>query len=157
MLTQSGLIMTAYLAAGRVGAVATCLVLKISPWETLIIAMLIDLLQIPAYGIMLETSKRHIVLPERFQMWIKKKSEKFKRRVLEKRFWQKVLHYQPMAVVVVSFVPFRGFGVLSACILAMMLGYGRLHGTALIMAGSFIGSLVSVWVIFFPGRYFGVL
>ena len=157
LLSQSGLIMTAYLAAGRVGAVATCLILGISPWETLIIAMLIDLFQIPIYGLALETSKRHMLLPERFQKWINKKSEKFKARIQEKKFWQSVLRYQPLALVVVSIVPFRGFGVLSACILAVMLDYGRIHGTILIMAGSFIGSVVSVWAIFSPGRYFGVL
>jgi len=157
LLSQSGLIMAAYLATGRVGAIATCLILGISPWETLIIAMLIDLFQIPVYGFTLETSKKHMILPERFQKWIKTKAEKFKTRVLEKRFWQSVLRYQPVALVVVSIVPFRGFGVLSACILAVMLGYGRFHGTVLIMAGSFIGSFLSVGAIFFPGRFFGVL
>ena len=53
LLSQSGLIFVAYLAAGRVGAIATCLILGISPWETLFIALLIDGCQIPVYGLML--------------------------------------------------------------------------------------------------------
>jgi uncharacterized membrane protein len=157
LLSQSGLIFVAYLAAGRVGAIATCLILGISPWETLFIALLIDGCQIPVYGLILETSKKHVALPKRFQNWAEAKSEKFKTRVLEKKSWQHVLRFQPAAIVIVSTVPIRGFGVLSACILAVMLGYDRIYGTVLIMIGSFIGSFLSVWAIFFPGRFFGVL
>ena len=157
LLSQSGLIMTAYLAAGRVGAVATCLILGISPWETLIISVLIDLFQIPVYGLALETSKKHMILPHRFRKWVTAKAEKFKTRVREKKFWQNVLRYEPVALVFVSMVPFRGFGILSACILAVMLGYGRVHATVMIMIGSFFGSFLAIWTIFFPGRFFGVL
>jgi uncharacterized membrane protein len=157
LLSQAGVIIAAYLAAGRIGAVAACLMLGISPWETLLFVMLIDFFQVPVYGMMLVVSKRRMAMPERFQKWVTKKSEKLKTRILEKKYWKKLLSYQPVAVVAVSAVPFRGFGILSACILAVMLGYGRVHGTALIMTGSFLGSLVLVWTIFFPGRYFGIL
>jgi len=156
LLTQSGLIIAAYLAAGRVGAVATCLVLGLSPWETVMVAMLIDLFQIPVYGLALETAKRHAILPERFQTWVQIKSERFKVRIMNKTFWQRMLRFHPIALVAVSSIPVRGFGVLSACILAVLLGYDRFSGTILIMTGSFIGSFVSVWAIFFPGRYFGL-
>ena len=157
VLSQSGIIFTAYVAAGRVGAVAACLLLGISPWETLIIAVLIDLFQIPVYGLALETSKKHMALPKRFQNWVDRKSKKLSIRVQEKNYWRKLLRYRHMAIIIVTTVPFRGFGVLSATILAVMLGYGRIHGTILIVTGSIIGSLFSVWAIFFPGRYFGVL
>jgi uncharacterized membrane protein len=157
MLSQSGIIFTAYVAAGRVGAVAACLFLGISPWETLIIAVLIDLFQIPVYGFALETSKKHVVLPRRFQGWVNRKSEKFRTRVQGKKYWPKLLRYRHLAIIVVTTVPFRGFGVLSATVLAVMLGYGRVHGTILIATGSIIGSFFAVWAVLFPGRYFGVL
>ena len=72
MLSQSGIIFAAYIAAGRVGAIAACLFLGISPWETLIVAVLIDMAQVPVYGLALETSKKHMVLPRRFQNWVNK-------------------------------------------------------------------------------------
>ncbi len=157
LLSQSGLIFAAYLAAGRAGAVAACLLVGISPWETLIIAMLIDLCQIPVYGLIIETSTKHVALPKRFERWIKARSEKLQARIQKKRFWQSLVRSRPIAVIVVATLPFRGFGVLSACILAFMLDFGRGSSTALIMAGSLIGSALSVCVLFFPGRYFGVL
>ena len=157
LLTQSGLIFTGYLAAGRVGSIAACLILGISPWATLIIILLIDICQIPVYGMIIESSKKHIVLPKRIQTWVQDKTEKLKIRMKEKVFWQRLIPFQHMTVILVSTIPLRGFGIMSACILAAMLGYGRLLGTVLIMAGSFACSLLSICVFFFPGRYFGVL
>ncbi len=157
MLSQSGIIFTAYLAAGRVGAIAGCLFLGISPWETLLVAVLIDIAQVPVYGLALETSKKHMILPKRFQTWVSKKSDKFRNLVQEKTYWKKLLHYRDLALIVVTSVPLRGFGVLSACVLAAMLGYGRIRASILIMTGSVIGSVFAIWAIFFPGRYFGIL
>ena len=157
LLSQSGIILTAYLAAGRLGAVAACLVLEISPWVTLLIAVLIDFFQIPVYGLTLETSKKHLILPKRFQTWADKKSELFRTRIHGKKYWRNLLKFQPVGVIVVTTVPFRGFGVLSATVLAVMLGYGRIKATALILIGSIIGSLFAIWAFLIPGRYFGVL
>ncbi len=157
MLSQSGIIFTAYLAAGRVGAIAACLLLGISPWETLIVAVLIDIAQVPVYGLALETSKKYMILPKRFQRWVDKKSEKFRNLVQEKRYWKRLLRYRDFALIVVTSVPLRGFGVLSACILAATLDYGRIRASIMIMVGSVLGSLFAIWAIFFPGRYFGVL
>lgn len=157
MLSQSGIIFTAYLAAGRVGAIAACLFLGISPWETLIVAVLIDIAQVPVYGLALETSKKHMILPKRFQNWVNNKSEKFRNLIQEKEYWKRLLRYRDLALIVVTSVPLRGFGVLSACILAAMLGYGRIRASILIMTGSVIGSGIAILAIFFPGRYVGVL
>jgi uncharacterized membrane protein len=157
VLSQGGIVITAYLAAGRLGAIAACLLMGISPWQTLMVSMLIDLFQIPVYGLVLEITKRRITLPGRFTNWMMARTEKVRTRILEKESWKGMIHYRHAAVVVVATLPFRGFGVLSACILAVMLGYGRIAGTALIMAGSLIGSAIAVCVILFPGRYFGVL
>ena len=157
LLSQSGIILTAYLAAGRLGAVAACLFLEISPWVTLLIAVLIDFFQIPVYGLTLETSKKHLILPERFQTWADRKSKLFRTRIQGKKYWQNLLKFRPVGVIVVTTVPFRGFGVLSATVLAVMLGYGRFKATALILIGSIIGSLFAIWAFLIPGRYFGVL
>jgi uncharacterized membrane protein len=157
VLSQGGLVITAYLAAGRLGAIAACLLIGLSPWQSLIVSLLIDIFQIPAYGLTLETTKKRITLPGRFLNWMMAKTEKVRMQILEKESWKWLLRYRHAAIVVVATLPFRGFGVLSACILAMMLGYGRVAGTALIMAGSLIGSAIAVCVILFSGRYFGVL
>ena len=156
LLSQSGIILTAYLAAGRLGAVTACLFLGISPWMTLIIAVLIDFFQIPVYGLTLETSRKHLILPERFQDWANRKSELFRTRIQEKKYWQNLLHFRHVGLIVVTTVPFRGFGVLSATVLAVMMGFGRFKATALILIGSIIGSLLAIWLILIPGRYFGV-
>ncbi len=157
MLSQGAIIFPAYLAAGRAGVVATCLYLGISPWETLIIAVLIDMFQIPIYGLALETSKKHVILPERFQNWVALKSKKLQKKIREKKYWQKILHFQNIAIIIVTTIPFRGFGVLSASILAVILGYNRVTGTILILTGSIIGSVLSILAIYFPGKYFGLL
>ncbi|SPD73913.1 membrane hypothetical protein [uncultured Desulfobacterium sp.] len=156
-LSQGGIVITAYLAAGRLGAIAACLIMGLSPWHSLFISLIIDLFQIPVYGLALESAKRRINLPGRFTTWIKTKADRVRTGILEKESWKGVLRYRHVAIVLVATLPFRGFGVLSACILAVMLGYGRVVGTSLIMSGSLIGSAIAVCMILFPGRYFGVL
>lgn len=157
LLELSGLIVAAYLAAGRTGSIATCLVFGITPLETLVIALLMDMVQMPFYGFLLETSHRHIPLPERFRMWVNHRSQKIRERMEGKRYLKRLARYQPLAVMVVSTIPFRGFGVFSACVLAFMLGYGRLVAASLIISGSFIGSLLSILIFFFPARWFNAL
>lgn len=157
LLELSGLIVAAYLAAGRTGSIVTCLVLGITPLETLVIALLMDMVQMPFYGFLLEASHRHIALPERFRMWVKHRSQKIRERMEGKRYLKRLARYKPLAVIAVSTIPFRGFGVFSACILAFMLGYGRFAAASLIISGSFIGSLLSILIFFFPARWFNAL
>jgi len=157
LLELSGLIVAAYLAAGRTGSIATCLVLGITPLETLVIVLLMDMVQMPVYGFLLEASHRHIPLPERLRMWVKHRAQKIRERMEGKRYLKRLARYQPLAVIAVSTIPFRGFGVFSACILAFMLGYGRFTAASLIISGSFIGSLLSILIFFFPARWFNAL
>ena len=77
MLMTINVILVAYLAAGRTGAIVCCLFLDIVIWQTLTIVLLIDLMQIPVYGLLIETSQRHLTLPKQCQMWIKRRSQKF--------------------------------------------------------------------------------
>jgi uncharacterized membrane protein len=153
MLKLSGLTLAAYLAAGRTGAIAVCLYWGITVWETLIIIFVIDMIQIPVYGLLIEASQRHLVLPERFQMWIKRRVQKLQERMESRKYCKQLASFKPMSVVAVSSIPFRGFGIFSACILSFMLGYNRFTGTFLIMSGSFIGSLLSVAILFMPARW----
>jgi len=157
MLELSGLIFAAYFAAGRTGAIATCLFLGIAVWETLIIAILIDFLQIPFYGLMIEASQKYVVLPERFQTWVKRRFKKFQDRLEVKGFLNRLSSHKPLAVLAVSTIPFRGLGIFSACILSVMLGYSRSTGTFLIMLGSLIGSVLSILFFFLPARWLGGL
>jgi uncharacterized membrane protein len=157
LLKASSLIVAAYLAAGRTGSVATCLYLGIDPLETLIIALFIDIVQVPVYGILLQASNRIIKLPRRFQAWIEERSRKIKDRIERGAFWKRFNRFKPLAVVAVTIIPFRGFGVFSACILAFIMGYRRLVSTLLILCGSFLGALMTILVFFFPARWLSAL
>jgi uncharacterized membrane protein len=157
LLKTGSIVIAAYLAAGRTGSVATCLYLGITPLETLLIALIMDVVQIPAYGFMLQTSHRYVRFPKRFRTWLEEKSRRIKERIEKRSYWKRVVRYQPLAVVAVSIIPFRGFGVFSASILAFMMGYPRFAGTFLVMSGSFIGSVLSILVFFFPVRWLSAL
>ena len=157
LLKAVSLIMAAYLAAGRTGSVATCLYLGFEPLETLIIALFIDIVQIPVYGILLQASNRFLSLPRRFRAWIEERSRKIKERIEKGLYWKKLIPFQPLAIMAVSMIPFRGFGVFSACILAFIMGYRRLKSTLLIMCGSFVGALLTILIFFFPARWLSAL
>ena len=153
LLKLSSLILAAYLAAGRTGSIAICLYWGITVWETLIVVLFIDMIQIPVYGFLVEASQRHVILPERFQMWITRRSQKLQERMEKKKYLKQLARFKSFSVVAVSSIPFRGFGIFSACILAFILGYNRIIGTFLIMAGSFIGALLSILILFMPVRW----
>jgi uncharacterized membrane protein len=153
LLKVSGLILAAYLAAGRTGSVATCLYLGLKPHETLIIALLMDLIQIPVYGLILTLSGRFIKVPERVRKWIDHRTQAIQRRIQSGPNWKRLSRYRPLAVIAVSIIPFRGFGVFSACILAFIMGYGRVAGTCLIMSGSLVGAVVTTLVFYHPARW----
>ncbi len=157
LLKVGSLIAAAYLAAGRTGSVATCLYLGIEPLETLLIALLIDIVQIPVYGLLLQASNRFIKLPRRFRAWIEERSRKIKELIEKTAYRKRVTHFKPLAVVAVSTIPFRGFGVFSACILAFIMGRRPFESTLLIMCGSFVGALLTILVFFFPARWLSAL
>ena len=81
-------------------------------------------------------------LEDQIQEWMQGKSR-----------WAAMPRLQPLALAAVSAIPFRGFGIFSACILAAILGYRRLEGTLLIMSGSFIGATVSIIILYFPAKW----
>jgi uncharacterized membrane protein len=127
--------------------------MELPAWETLLIALCIDFLQIPVYGHLLEATRDRKWIPERIHTRVSDKMGRLQERMRKSPLWRRVARYHPFAVLAVSTIPFRGFGVFSACILAFLMGYGRLYSTILIMSGSFIGATVSIMVFFFPARW----
>ncbi len=156
-LKMGGLIIAAYVAAGRPGSVATCLFLGISPWQTLLVSVVIDMIQVPAYGILIEMSQKHRILPGRFTRWLEHRFQHLQEQRETKGYWGKLANVQHLSVVAVATLPFRGCGILSACILAAMLRYNRIAGTILILSGSVIGALLTIVILFFPARWFSGL
>lgn len=157
VLSLMGVIFAAYLAAGRIGVVAACLIVGISASETFLIVILIDLFQIPVYGLILEKSQWHKILPERFQNWVANRKQKIQRRMESSVLRQRISRFQPMAVVAVSMLPLRGFGIFSACILSFMMNLNRVVATILIMSGSLMGTVLAILVFYYPARWLSAL
>jgi uncharacterized membrane protein len=157
LLNMCGIVFAAYLAAGRTGSIAACLFLDIGPWQTLGIALAMDYVQIPVYGILIEASQQRMARPGRFQQWVKRKSEKLQKRMRDSRLWQPLARFRHLPVVVLAILPFRGGGVFSACVLAFMMGCSRVAGTCLIMTGSVAGACITLAVLYFPARWLHAL
>jgi len=152
-IEQAGIIMAGYLALGRPGSVFAGLVAGLPLWETLGIVLLIDFLQIPVYGVLIETTSRHVRLPVGVRSWLERRKEKARRILTQGRVLRRLSPFKPWGIVAVAGLPVKGFGVFSACILAFMLGYARIKATVLVMLGSLLGSLVLVLILVYPVRW----
>ena len=93
-----------------------------------------DFVQIPVYGLILESSSR---IP--FLRWlgtrVKQALEAWQRR----RLVQKISSWGNVGIVLLCALPIRGFGVLSATVLTYLLGKNRVKGTVLLLIGSLLG------------------
>ncbi len=152
LLTHAGLILLAYLAAGRVGAIVTSLLVGLAAWEALLVVLAVDFLQIPVYGLLIEASLA-VTASDRLRAWASKRLEKVRRRFVEKGFLNRLPHSRPLVLMAVSALPLRGFGILSACILAFVLECGRFTGTISIMAGSLLCSCTFIVLFYVPARW----
>jgi hypothetical protein len=101
-------------------------------------ALVYDYVQIPVYGIILEHSSKSFV-PIR---WVKKKTDHFLAHLNEKPILRKVMSLGNVGLILLSALPIRGFGILSASIVSFFLKKGRAEGTLLLMTGSFIGIFI---------------
>ena len=101
-------------------------------------ALVYDCVQIPVYGIILEHSSRSF-FPIR---WLKKKTDHFLAHLNERPILRKVMSLGNVGLILLSALPIRGFGILSASIVSFFLKKGRAEGTLLLMTGSFIGILI---------------
>lgn len=157
LLSICGIIIAAYAAAGRTGAITACLLLGIRPWQTLVVAVVLDFVQIPVCGLLLEASQRRMTRPGRFYDWVRRKSEKLHKRILSSSFWKWLVRFRSLSVVTVSMLPIRGCGIFSACALAFMFGWSRLQSTCLIMFGSLAGACITLILFYFPARWLHAL
>ena len=64
----------------------------------------------------------------------------------ERPILKKVMSLGDMGLILLSALPIRGFGILSATIVSFFLKKGRVKGTVLLMTGSFIGIFIIMGV-----------
>jgi hypothetical protein len=102
------------------------------------LALAYDYVQIPVYGIILEHSSRNF-FPIR---WLKKKTDHVLTHLDERPILKKVMSLGDIGLILLSALPIRGFGILSASIVSFFLKKGRVEGTVLLMTGSFIGIFI---------------
>jgi len=102
------------------------------------LALAYDYVQIPVYGAILEHSSRSF-FPIR---WLKKKTDHFLTHLDERPFLKKVMSLGNVGLILLSALPIRGFGILSASIVSFFLKKGKTEGTLLLMTGSFIGIFI---------------
>jgi len=154
LLTDLGILLGAYLAAGRVGLVAACFFTGCSAWQTMTTAILVDFFQIPVYGLLMETTGKHTRIPMRLRKWMEHRTVKLRQWMTSGRLVKHMHLSGPMMIVAVAFLPLRGFGIFSACILAFLMKYDRVPATLFIMAGSLMGATLLVLLFFLPAKVY---
>ena len=102
------------------------------------LALAYDYVQIPVYGAILEHSSRNL-FPVR---WVKDRTDRFLTHLNERPILKKVMSLGNVGLILLSALPIRGFGILSASIVSFFLKKGRVEGTILLMTGSFIGIFI---------------
>jgi uncharacterized membrane protein len=102
------------------------------------LALAYDYVQIPVYGAILEHSSKNF-FPVR---WLKNRTDRFLAHLDERPILKKVMSLGNVGLILLSALPIRGFGILSASIVSFFLKKGRGEGTVLLMTGSFIGIFI---------------
>jgi uncharacterized membrane protein len=102
------------------------------------LALAYDYVQIPVYGAILEHSSKNF-FPVR---WLKNRTDRFLARLDERPILKKVMSLGNVGLILLSALPIRGFGILSASIVSFFLKKGRVEGTVLMMTGSFVGIFI---------------
>ncbi len=106
------------------------------------LALAYDYVQIPVYGMILEQSSKRF-FPVR---WVKRKADRMLARLNERPLLKRVVSMGDIGLVIISALPIRGFGILSASIVSFFLRKGRREGTILLMIGSFIGIFIIIGI-----------
>jgi uncharacterized membrane protein len=106
------------------------------------LALAYDYVQIPVYGAILEHSSRNF-FPVR---WLKNKTDHLLAHLNERPILKKVMSLGNVGLILLSALPIRGFGILSASIVSFFLKKGRVEGTVLLMTGSFIGIFIIIGI-----------
>ena len=150
MITDVGIVFTSYLGLGRTGAIISSFYLERNVWLTLAVSLMLDFGQIPVFGFMLESATKHTNFGRKIDGWIDAKRMLWEKRMNSDGFWAKVAKMQPLAIILVSMIPIRGCGIISACVLCYMLGIGRIYCTVLVMTGSLLGAGVTLAILYQP-------
>ena len=102
------------------------------------LALAYDYVQIPVYGVILEHSSKSF-FPIR---WLKNKTDHVLTNLDKRPILKKVMSLGNVGLILLSALPIRGFGILSASIVSFFLKKGKVEGTLLMMTGSFIGIFI---------------
>ena len=102
------------------------------------LALAFDFVQIPFYGMILEhSSKKFFAI-----RWLTRKTDKVIASINDKPLLKKVMSLGDVGLVLLSALPIRGFGILSASLVSFFLKKGRVKGTLLLMVGSCLGIFI---------------
>jgi len=102
------------------------------------LALAYDYVQIPVYGVILEHSSKKF-FPVR---WLVRKADRVMTSIRERPLLKKMMSLGDVGLILLSALPIRGFGILSASIVSFFMKKGRSEGTLLMMTGSFIGIFI---------------
>ncbi len=102
------------------------------------LALAYDYVQIPVYGAILEHSSRKF-FPVR---WLTRKADRIILSLNERPLLKKIMALGDVGLILLSALPIRGFGILTASIVSFFLKKGRTKGSILMMTGSFLGIFI---------------
>jgi uncharacterized membrane protein len=102
------------------------------------LALLYDYVQIPVYGVILKhSSEKFFAL-----RWLTRKADRVLASLDERPLLKKLMALGDVGLILLSALPIRGFGILSASIVSFFLKKEKIKGTVLIMTGSLIGIFI---------------
>jgi uncharacterized membrane protein len=102
------------------------------------LALVYDYVQIPVYGAILEHSSKKF-FPVR---WLTRKADRIIHSLNERPLLKKIMALGDLGLILLSALPIRGFGILTASIVSFFLKKGRTKGSILMMTGSFLGIFI---------------
>ena len=106
------------------------------------LALVYDYVQIPVYGAILEHSSKKF-FPVR---WLTRKADRIIHSLNERPLLKKIMSLGDAGLILLSALPIRGFGILTASIVCFFLKKGRTKGSILMMTGSFLGIFIIMGV-----------
>ncbi len=102
------------------------------------LALVFDFVQIPVYGMILEGSTNRFFA---FR-WLSRKRDRFLGTLDQRPLLKRIMSLGDVGLILLSALPVRGFGILSASVLCFFLKKERMRGTILLMIGSLIGIFI---------------
>jgi len=106
------------------------------------LALVYDYVQIPVYGAILEHSSKKF-FPVR---WLTRKADRIINSLNERPLLKKIMSLGDAGLILLSALPIRGFGILTASIVCFFLKKGRMKGSILMMTGSFLGIFIIIGI-----------